>query len=151
MGKLFHKRGHPSHPKLASWHAHYVIKSLSWLKIRTDPWTIPLEDIWVNFENRLLWFLARPRISNGNKIGLWHYSDLKLNVRAFEWRRSYLVIFGSRHYATTKLGLQRIVIKSSKVMQVSIWPVTIPPGLLHRNVCPAPGLLHNRKCPGSGL
>ena len=39
------------------------------------------------------------------------------------------------------------------VMQVSIWPVTIPPGtpgLLHRNVYPAPGLLHNRKCPGAG-
>ena len=41
------------------------------------------------------------------------------------------------------------------LMQVSIWPVTIPPppgtpGLLHRNVCPAPGILHNRKCPGAG-
>ena len=39
------------------------------------------------------------------------------------------------------------------LMQVSISPVTIPPGtpgLLHRNVCPALGLLHNRKCPGAG-
>ena len=43
--------------------------------------------------------------------------------------------------------------KSLRVMQVSIWQVTIPPGtpgLLHQNVCPAPGLLHNRKCPGAG-
>ena len=37
-------------------------------------------------------------------------------------------------------------------MQVSISPVTIPPGipgLLHQNVCPSPGLLHNRKFPGA--
>ena len=49
--------------------------------------------------------------------------------------------------------LATTILSSAEVMQVSIWPVTIPPGtpgLLHRNVCPAPGLLHNRKCPGAG-
>ena len=50
-------------------------------------------------------------------------------------------------------NLQELYYQTNPLMQVSIWPVTIPPGtpgLLHQKVCSAPGLLHNRKCLGGG-
>ena len=51
-------------------------------------------------------------------------------------------------------NLQELYYQTNPLMQVSVWPVTIPPGtlgLLHQKVCSAPGLLHNRKCLGGGV
>ena len=41
----------------------------------------PLEEVWHNFRNILLWFLAHPKISHVNVINIWRQLGLKLKMK----------------------------------------------------------------------